>query len=237
METACISLLCHWSIFSSKKIRQKCFTHPEGLPYLSALSVIDFLQWKNRQKCDCLTDLEGLHGDSLQISALSLVDFLQGKNPPKMRKSYPSGRTPWRRPPLLCVAWRSGSLDCWSRWRESSILELHPIDNNTKLRQDTSKHRKLDIFFFAVAICLKYRWNQGWGVGYGIRIHIVFRIRICITFRIHIHIPPAVSGSISAPFARSGSASVPDTDPRHILDPDQHLPWTRNWYKRKLQPL
>jgi hypothetical protein len=122
-----------------------------------------------------------------------------------MCKSYPSGRTPWRRPPPLCVAWRSGSLDCWSRWRESSILELHPIDNNTKFRQDTREHRKLefyccDMWFFLY----KYGWSKGCGTDpYPHQ----FPNPDPDMHHFQDPYPQAVSGSISAPFAISGSAS------------------------------
>ncbi len=165
-----------------------------------------------------------------------------------MCKSYPSGRTPWRRPPPLCVAWRSGSLDCWSRWRESSILELHPVEINTKLRQDTSKHRKLEFYIFCCHDMFEKSLKSGMGNGSvsvtPIRIHNVFRIRICIIFRIHIH------HRFSDPFLYclpdppdlhllpdADLHLLPDPDLRHILDPDQHLPWIRNCNKRKLQPL
>jgi hypothetical protein len=90
METATISLFCHWSIFSSEKIRQKCPGLPnwkdsmdtapttllcdwsifssEGL-HGDGLSLIDFLR-QNPEKKNCAshTNLEGLHGDSLHLS-------------------------------------------------------------------------------------------------------------------------------------------------------------------------
>jgi hypothetical protein len=125
METASTSLLCHLSVLS----REKSAKNAHVMSYPFALT-----PWRQPPYLCSV------------IGRFSPVK----KSAKKMCMSYPFGRTPWRRPPPLCVAWRSGSLDCWSRWRESSILELHPIDNNTKLRQGTRKHRKLVFFCFAV---------------------------------------------------------------------------------------